>query len=765
MRVTTDFAGEALGADITNPVGSDGRTSPAGASWRPGGRLITALPRLPSAQVLAAELFREAAAQWERVLLWTPVAFGIGAAVYLGLKHEPSVALAGAIALGAAALALAARRFSVDRRVLAGTGLAAVLATGFLVAKLHSDAVATPIVPAGFGVTTVEGFVVDVESPSQRGPRLLIAPVDIAHLAPSATPARIRIVVPQSGGPDMTPVPGSAIRVTTLLDPPPGPAAPGAYDFARDAWFEGIGGVGLAMRPPEQIGLSPPTLALRLELAMNALRWSVALRLAHAIHAVMGAVDGGAAGLAVAVTTSHQDWLPNGDRDALRGSGLAHMLAIAGLHTAAVSGFAFFAFRLLIAAWPWLALRVPGKKVAAAAALLVVAGYLLLSGAHPPARRAAITAGVAFLAILADRRAVSLHSLALAALIVLFFEPEAVLQPGFEMSFCATASLVAMAEIWPRGHRASGLAWPIAMLQSAREWLVAMVMVSLIAGLATGPFAIQHFNRVANYGVFANLTADFIASAVLMPALALCLLVQALGLGAEQVGPLFWVAGWAARSVISIGQFFSTAPGAAVAVASAPTIALALSYLGIVFACLWRGKLRWIGVPMATAVALWPRPAPPLAWISGDGGDAAVVTNGEVVALKPQTRIYATQAWAQRRGLRLPAEPESAVRALFDCDRSACAPRVSTYPAIAAWWTKREPKPERLAALCEHAEILIIRASTPLPYSCRDVRVFGREAFRRGGAAEIYAAPGGWRVVWAQPLRGERPWTLSGSAG
>jgi competence protein ComEC len=170
----------------------------------------------------------------------------------------------------------------------------------------------------------------------------------------------------------------------------------------------------------------------------------------------MGADDGGAAGLAAAVTASHQDWLPSTDRDALRGSGLAHMLAIAGLHTAAVTGFAFFAFRLLIAAWPWLALRVPGKKVAAAAALFVVAGYLVLSGAHPPARRAAITASVAFLAILADRRAVSLHSLALAALIVLLVEPEAVLQPGFEMSFCATASLVAMAEIWPRAIGPAG---------------------------------------------------------------------------------------------------------------------------------------------------------------------------------------------------------------------------------------------------------------------------------------------------------------------
>jgi competence protein ComEC len=758
--VTTGFAGGGVGADITDPIEGAGFAPPAGIArpWRPAAGLITASRRLPSA------LFREFARQWERVLLWTPVAFGSGAAVYLGVKAEPSTGLALAIAGAALVMALAARRWSGRKLLIAVTGLAAVAAAGFLVAKLHSNAVATPIVPAGFGVVTVEGFVVDVEAPSAKGPRLLIAPVAISHLSPGATPARIRIVVPQSGGPEATPPPGSAIRVLTLLDPPPGPAAPGAYDFARDAWFEGVGGVGLAMRPPEPVGLPAPPPALRLELAMNALRWSVALRLAQDIHAVMGRDDGGAAGLVAAVTTSHQDWLASDDRDALRGSGLAHMLAIAGLHTAAVSGFAFFAFRLLIAAWPWLALRVPGKKVAAVAALAVVAGYLILSGAHPPARRAAITASVAFLAILADRRAVSLHSLALAALIVLLVEPEAVLQPGFEMSFCATASLVALAEIWPRTRRATGLPWSLAALQRARDWVFAMVMVSFVAGAATGPFTIQHFNRVANYGVFANLTADFLASAILMPALALCLATQALGLGPDQVGPLLWAAGWAARGVISIGHLFSSAPGALITMSSAPPIALAISYVGLVFACLWRGRLRWIGVPMAFAVALWPRPSAPAGWISGDGGDAAVVAGGEVVALKPLTRVYATQAWAQRRNLRLPAEPEAAVRALFDCTRTECAPSPAAHPAIAAWWTKRPPKPERLARLCAHADILILRADVPLPWECRDVRVLGRAAFARDGAAEIFPARGGgWRLTWSQPLRGRRPWTLNGS--
>lgn len=721
-----------------------------------------ALPSLATGRgVLAGAL----AEQQGRVLLWTPVAFGLGAAAYLGLKAEPPLWLACALAAVFAGAGFLAWRFSHRRWVIAAAGLTAVTAGGFLIAKLHSDRVAAPIASMGLGVVSVDGWVVDIATPSERGERLLIAPVRIASLAPDDTPRRIRIVMAAPGGPESAPSPGTPIRIETLLDPPPGPASPGAYDFARDAWFEGIGGVGLAMRQPTIISLPAPPWRLRLELAVNAMRWSVARKLAGDIAAVMGPNDGGAAGLAVAVTTSHQDWLEASHRDDLRASGLAHMLAIAGLHTAALSGFAFFAFRWAIAAWPWLALRVSGKKLAAAAALVVVAGYLILSGAHPPARRAAITASVAFFAILVDRRAVSLHSLAVAALIILLIEPEVVVQPGFEMSFCATASLVALAEIWRRGARPVGLAWPLAGLQNLRDWALALLMVSFVAGAATGPFAIQHFNRVANYGVFANLTADFVASAVMMPALALSLLCQVVGLSGAVAAPVLLIAGWAARTIIALGHIFAVAPGASMTMPSAPEIALAISYLGIVFACLWRGPLRWIGVPMAAAVALWPRPAAPVAWIASDGKDAAVVIAGEEVALKPGQRQYATQLWAQRRGFTLPIDPAGAQKVSFDCDRNGCAPIGATRPAIGAWWTKRKPSAERFDALCDRADIVILRTTAPPPAACSGAVVLTRAAFAAGGSAEVFAARQGWRIAWSQPVRGARPWTVNDIGG
>jgi len=363
-----------------------------------------------------------------------------------------------------------------------------------------------------------------------------------------------------------------------------------------------------------------------------------------------------------------------------------------------------------------------------------------------------------------DRQAISLRSLALAALIILVMEPEVVVQPGFEMSFCATASLVALAEIWPRAPQpAPGLPWPIAVFQRAKDWLIALFMVSLVAGAATGPFAIQHFNRIANFGVFANLTADFVASVAMMPALAVALLLELFGHGVAQ--PALFVAGWAAKAIIGLGKLFATAPGAASTASSAPQAALMLSYLGILFVCLWRGWLRWLGLPLAAAVAIWPRPTAPLIWVAGDGADAALAVRGQEVALRPGVRSYATDLWAQRRGLAVPADMTTARGALFDCDYWSCEARPGVTPALGIWWTRREPKPERLAELCARSDILVLRADVTLPGSCREALVLRPGDFAAGGAAEIYPAGRSWRIEWSQPLRGARPWSLSDNGG
>lgn len=729
------------GADIVGSGEGDGAAEAAG---RP---LSTRPIRLPSWRALLRRARTEAAAQADRWFLWAPVAFGAGCAAYFALPLEPALWLALPLAVIAVASALLVRRRAPHRLTVILACLLAFGLSGFGAARLRTLAVSAPIVPAGIQ-GEVEGWVVDVAGPGSGGGRLLIAPYAIEGLAADQIPDRIRITI----GEAKLVAPGQAIRLRALLDPPPPPASPGAYDFARDSFFQRIGGVGFYLTDPEpDAELPEPPAMLKLRMKVNAARWALAER----IVGVMGQRSGG---IAAAMTTGHEAWLQQPDVDAMRNAGIYHILSISGAHMAIVGGFVFLLARLLIAAWPWLALRISGKKAAAATALFAIAVYLVVSGSPPPAIRSAVTLSVAFIAVLADRRAITLHALAIAALIVLAMQPEAVVQPGFQMSFSAAAALIALAEAWPRPVKEINTPWPIRFVQNAGLWLAASLGVSLVAGLATTAFAVQHFNRVAVWSLPANLLLAPLSEFVIMPALAAGALLEGLGLGG---GWLLDLADWGIRMMLRLAEMVSAWPQSTVTIASAPGFVLPISFLGLMWLCLWKGRLRWLGLLPAMAVLIWPRPAPPVAWIAADGGAAAVVQGRQAIFLRPDAKKFASDLWARRRGLQAPADPEAVAKANYDCNRIRCAPTTELRPRIAAWWTRRKPSPQMLAFLCARAELLILKAEVEdLPVTCRGARILTQADFAAGGSAEIYRADGGWRFVWANASRGERPWTV-----
>ncbi|WP_309604724.1 ComEC/Rec2 family competence protein, partial [Phenylobacterium sp.] len=485
-----------------------------GEAAAPGARaapLSTRGPARPSPAGAAAWVAGQVARQADRWRLWTPVAFGCGAALYFALPREPTTWLALASLMLAVALLAVAGRWSRSRAMTIALVLAASGVGGFGMVKLRTLQVAAPVASARARPEHLEGWVVDVANPGQGGQRLLIAPVRIGDWPADATPIRVRVTL--RGG--YVPAPGEAISLLAVINAPPPPASPGAYDFARDAFFQSIGGVGFALGPPATWDpqIKPPW-RLAATLRINALRWALTRRIVDTLGVRTG-------GLAAAMTTGHEGFIPKAQVDDLRIAGLAHIISISGLHMAIVGGFVFAAVRFAIAAWPWLALRVPGKKIAAALGLAAVLSYLVLSGWPPPAERAAITASVAFLAMLVDRQAISLHALALAAMAVLLLQPEAVIQPGFQMSFAATAALVALAEVWPRPVKEINTPWPMRLVQGLGTWTAAGVAASFVAGVATAPFAMQHFNRVSTWGLVSNMVSEPISGFLLMPGLAL----------------------------------------------------------------------------------------------------------------------------------------------------------------------------------------------------------------------------------------------------
>jgi competence protein ComEC len=735
IRVTTGRSDiETTGLGEVAPAGG-GRAAP----------LSTWIRQPPSLARAWARLGREIAGQGTRWKLWTPAAFGGGSALYFALPREPAAWVAWALLAAAAGLLLGARRIAspvlAAALILAGCG-----AAGFGVAKVRTERVKAPVAEVGAGPQRIEGWVVDVAAPGQGGQRLLIAPYRIGGLAPAATPIRVRVTL-RDGAP--IPAPGEAIGLLGVVGPPPPPASPGAYDFARDAFFDSVGGVGFALGAPEPWAapVEPPG-RLRLAMRINALRWTMTRR----IVAVLGPATGG---LAAAMTTGHAAFIPPQEVDDLRASGLAHIISISGVHMAIVGGFTFAGLRLAIAAWPWLALRINGKKAAAAVALAAVAAYLVLSGAPPPAERSAVTAAIAFGAILADRRAISLRALAVAAFVVLALQPEAVTQPGFQMSFAATAALVALAGVWPHPVKEINTPWPIRLVQGLGGWALAGAAISLVAGLATAPFAMQDFNRISTWGLVSNLLVEPISSFLMMPGLALGALLMPVDL---EAGPLR-LAGFAIGLMNRIAATAAAAPHAQLLVASAPAWTLPAALLGILWICLWRGPLRWLGLPFALAVSLVPRPPTPDAWVAADGAAVAVRSGAAAVLFRPDVKLFGAELWSRRRGLE-PLESEAARDGLYDCDPQSCAPRGAAPVRLAAAWNLRRPLPPgRLEALCRDAEVVVLRNDFR-PDACAGPLVLTGADFRKGGAAELYrGGDGAWRVIWAQDQRGRRPWT------
>ena len=710
--------------------------------------VIAPTPPNPSLAARAREFlgaqFRDQTLRWR---LWAPVAFGGGCAVYFALKTEPPAWPLIAGALLAAGLWFGARRMALPRVWTLSLMLLACFALGVAVAKLRTDAVAAPIAPAMARPTVVEGWVIDVDSPGAAGPRVVIAPVRVEGLALEQTPVRLRATVRGAA-----PEPGEAVRLFALINPPPAPASPGAYDFGRNAYFQSMGGVAFALGETRPAYLSPPPWRVRAAMAVNGLRFDLAKR----IVARLGERTGG---VAAAMTTGHEAWLDPAQVDVMRDSGLAHILSISGLHMAVVGGFSFFLVRLLVAAWPWLALRVSGKKVAAWAGLGAVATYLVISGSPPPAERAAITASIAFLAILLDRQAITMHALAVAAFVVLLLQPEAIVTPGFQMSFAATAALVALVEAWPVRPREISAPWPILLVQRVGTWLGAAVMASLVAGAATGPFALQHFNRTAMYGLGANLATAPLSDFVIMPALALGALLESVGLGA----PFLWLAGQGIGVMLGIGEWTAGLPGAVRTVASAPGWALPIAFLGVLFCCLWRGPLRWLGLPFAAAVMLWPRDPTPDLWIGDGGTNAAFVEDGKAVVVRTGVRQFAVDVWTRRRGVQAADRPAEG----WACTRFSCAPGTPDRGPLAMWWGRRTPLPEEIDALCREAPVVSVRATlTALPASCEGRLVLDGTDYARGGAVELWrdgpASASRWRAVWVADVRGDRPWSAIG---
>lgn len=344
---------------------------------------------------------------------------------------------------------------------------------------------------------------------------------------------------------------GDKISIRALLEPIRGRITPDGFDFAQHNRYQGIAAQGFAI---SELVIVQYAHIDSWQSKIQNLRSAIATR-------ILSLVDQPLGGVAVALTTGQRQFIDKGTAANLRDSGLAHLLAISGLHMGLITGAAFFIFELLFAAVPTLALRYQPRKVAAIMAWLFGLAYLALSGASTSTVRAFIMVSIAILAVLSDRRVISLRSVSIAALVVLILSPHAIVSVSFQMSFAATIGIVIAYDQFNR-LRQNRHETATASMDKSRwkravtRYFAAAAATSLVAQVAIAPIALYHFQAISVVGIFANVIAIPIMAFVVMPAALLALLLMFVGLDI----PLFWIMQSGLGIILQVAEYIASFP-------------------------------------------------------------------------------------------------------------------------------------------------------------------------------------------------------------
>ncbi len=680
-------------------------------------------------------------AERSRFFLWVPVCLGAGIAAYFALPREPDLLSATLPLVCALILKALCRRGTLVAALITALSLAAA---GFALAKVRVETVRAPVLTKPLRNVEVAGMLTRIEQRPPRGARLTIAVETLGTLSADQRPRTVRVRT-MSTPPPMSA--GDRIRIKASLSPPARPALPGGFDYARTAWFEGLGAVGYAFAKPV-VETAVPDSAWRGtgSRAIEALRQAIGARIKAALPGEPGAI-------ATALITGERGGITDATNAAYKNSGLFHILSISGLHMVIMAGAVFFSIRLLLAAVPSIALRFPIKKWAAVAGIIAALGYLAISGGAFATVRSAVMIVVIFTAVLLDRPALALRNVALSALLILAIFPESLFDAGFQMSFAAVTGLVATYEEVRRRAQRSSEPHPVVRILM---FFGGIVFSTLVASAAVAPFAAYHFHQSQQYAVLANLLAIPVCNLVVMPAALAALLLMPLGLE--------WAALWVMGAGIGImtwcANLVATLPGAVGHIPAFPAVAFGLMIGGGLWLSLWHTRMRLLGAGAALAgLALAPFMPRPDVLIARSGELVAMRgADGQLSALPARQAKFELERWLEHDG---DARPSASVQkaAGFACDGAGCTADVKGVTLAVA---------RHAAAVrddCARAGIVVL--NVPRPASCDgpqaivdvfDVWNFGTHAVyieepRDGGPPLI-------RIETVAARRGERPWSV-----
>ncbi|WEK43022.1 MAG: ComEC/Rec2 family competence protein [Candidatus Sphingomonas colombiensis] len=686
-------------------------------------------------QTFAIEQWLEA--ERDQLVLWLPVFLGAGVILWFALPDPRSWTIAILLAAAIATFAIAFQAGGRLGRCIAVGGFA--LAAGVALIWWRAERAAAPVLPRA----TVVRFEARVERaqplPARALVRLTLAPTRWLDRVPENAPTRIRVNLAEADSPAGI-APGAIVAMRARLMPPAPPAVPGAYDFERAAWFDSLGATGRGLAPVSILSGERNAEALR-------------VRLSRHIHQ---RVEGSAGGIAAALATGDTSAIADADAEAMRRSGLAHLLAVSGLHVSAAVGIAMLLASRLFALNTRLALSGRVPLLAGAVGALAAIGYTFLTGAQVPTIRSCVAALLVLTAMALGREAVTLRLVATGAFVVLLLWPETLVGPSFQLSFAAVTTIVALHEhpAIRRWFMTREEGWIARLLRNGGS----LLLTGLVIEFALMPIAIYHFHRAGIYGAVANIAAIPLTTLVVMPLEALALLFDAVGLGA----PLWWLAGKALALLLWIARTTVAAPGSVTALPAMPGGAYALMAAGGLWLALWRTRWRRLGfVPLAIGAG-WAlaTPAPDLL-LTGDGRHVAIRTvRGDLAVLRDRTGEYVRGMLAENAGfeddpLLLSEQPDA------QCSRDACVMTRVTGGRewrILATRSGYLPPWEEMVAACRAVDIVI--SDRRLPRACAPRwLLLDRPTLEKTGGVALSLAVG--KIVTVRKLGDRHPWVAA----
>ncbi|MBX9665067.1 ComEC/Rec2 family competence protein [Novosphingobium sp.] len=668
---------------------------------------------------------------------WLAVAFGVGIACWAVLagpwQWAGFLALCGAVAVGGL---LIDSDGDLGHLRAALIGMSAMLAAGCAVIWTKSVVVGEPGI-ARPEVVMIEGRVLDrqVEGARDRV-RLLIR----AQVEGHGEPLQVRLNLPdENDQPGL--VEGAQVRLRARLMPPAPPMLPGAYDFARAAWFQGLAATGNVVGPVTLVAPAQEGWSLR--------QWQQ--RLADHVRAQLSGSPGT---IAAAFASGDRGAIAQDDEEAMRDAGLTHLLSISGLHVSAVIAGAYFLTIRLLALFPFIALRVRLPLLAAGVGAGVGLFYTLLTGAEVPTVRSVAGSLLVLAALALGRDPLSLRLLATAAVIVMLLWPEAVLGPSFQMSFASVIAIVAFSTSAPAkaflSHSHEG------SLARLGRHLAMLLMTGLVIEIALMPISLFHFHRAGIYGAAANVIAIPLTTVLTMPLIALALALDLFGLGA----PAWWAVGKSLELLLWLAHLVAGQPGAVTMMPGMTGGTFALFVSGLLWLALWSGRVRlWGFAPIALGVAALMLTRTPDVLISGDGHHVGITGEGpDLLVLRAvREESYTRTALLENAGMTGDAvvlEDWKGAR----CNPDFCAISLvrggRRFDLLMARGKDLVAIPV-LAAACQRADIVV--ADRRLPAACKPrLLKADRALLRQTGGLAIDLVSG--RVRSVAETQGEHGW-------